>query len=84
MGEQRREGCDDALGLNIWWNLNRLREHYREVDILIKFFCLRRDYPELMHPRKVLGSHWGSDGVCRGVLYLVKNDIARSNDVHTG
>jgi len=31
MREQRKEGYDDALGLNIWWNLNRLRDSLRKA-----------------------------------------------------
>ncbi len=30
----------------------------------------------------VWGCLWDSDGVCRGEFYLIKNDIARPNDVH--
>ena len=30
MGEKRREGRNDLFGLNIWWNLNRLREPLRK------------------------------------------------------
>jgi hypothetical protein len=26
MGEQGREGRNDLVDLNIWWNLNRLRD----------------------------------------------------------
>ena len=32
MGESRREGGIDLFGLNIWWNLSRLRDPLRKVE----------------------------------------------------
>jgi len=51
VGKQRREGWDDLFGLNIWWNLNRLRGPVRKPGRLIRLLDLRPEYLELMHPR---------------------------------
>jgi len=34
MRGQGWQACDDALGLNIWWNLNRLRGPSRKDRLL--------------------------------------------------
>ncbi len=39
MRGQGWEECNDALGLNIWWNLNRLRGRVgRDSFLCVRFF----------------------------------------------
>jgi hypothetical protein len=51
LGKGVGKGETISCGLNIWWNLNRLRGLLGKPGSLIRLLGLRPEYPEFMHPR---------------------------------
>lgn len=48
---EHRDRGNDLLDLNMWWNLNRLRDFLKKPGGLIRLLGVRPEDPELVNPR---------------------------------